>query len=187
MIRVDQDVDPIRRRAGIAPGEEADDAIGIGIVGVHAHVDRRSVERHPRFGAHRPGCSLERLALNEGGDRGGLRPGGIAQVAIENDGKAAFADRDGGHLRDRLLRQDRCPQAHHGHCDDCESEPSGHASPQQHKTPADTDWLTTNGRSPGLGLLRRGRPHRRRGRCAMHRRFPLRDDVSDQVCGQQRV
>ncbi len=107
VIRVDQHVDPIRRRVGIAPGQEAHDAIRIGIKGVHADVDRRGVKRHARLGPHRPGRAFERLALNECGDRGRLRPGGIAQVAIENDGKSAFADRDGGHLRDWPLRKGR--------------------------------------------------------------------------------
>ena len=118
---------------------------------MHRYVDCRSIKCHTRLRTHRPRRALERLALNECGDGGRLRPGGIAQVSIENDGDSAFVDRDGGHLRDRPLRKGRRPHAHHRHYDDCEYEPSGHASPQQHKTHLNDAWLTGGLKKPGSG------------------------------------
>jgi hypothetical protein len=80
---------------------------------------------------------------------------GVAEVAIENDRKRAFVNRDRRHLGGGTLRRGRREETCGNHDEECLYEPREHASPQQHKTQVDYAWFIRTSQENESGATQR--------------------------------
>ena len=100
VIRVDEDPDHVGRREGVAPLEEPDDAVGVGIERPHEHVEIRRVVCDLRFGAKTRLLSFGGLPLLEPRYWRGSAPDRVVVLAVDH-GRGVRADRGRAGIRRR--------------------------------------------------------------------------------------
>ena len=84
MVGVDEHADVIGRRQHVAPGEQAFDAIGVGIEGAHEDVQIALVVGDSRFRAEAGRRVLHRVPLAEGRKRLGRPPDVVVVAAVDH-------------------------------------------------------------------------------------------------------
>ena len=84
VVGIDGEHEPVRIDLGIPPPEQADDALGVGIVAVGGHIERLVVVSHPDIRLLGRGVAVLGVVLGEARGRGVL-PDLFVQSAVQDD------------------------------------------------------------------------------------------------------